>query len=85
VSQPPSPNTRIATAPASGPIRGKPAPDHGSRGVPFGMDTQRSAHGFLACVVPCGCVGPCGAMVLVRHLDTSLSPQVQIMRPFCQV
>jgi hypothetical protein len=39
----PSPGTRIATAPATDPIRGKPAPDHGSRGAPFGMDTQRSA------------------------------------------
>jgi len=36
MSHPPSPDTRIATAPASGSKRQETDPGHGSRGAPFG-------------------------------------------------
>src|SRR5215213_7357482 len=41
--EPPSPDTRIATAPASAASSLLTDPGHGSQRAPFGMDTQRSA------------------------------------------
>jgi len=40
---PPSPDTRIATAPASAASSLLTDPGHGSQRAPFGMDPQRSA------------------------------------------
>jgi hypothetical protein len=46
MAQPPSPDTRIATTPASRPIRERPDPSHDSRGAPFGKSPATHATAF---------------------------------------
>jgi hypothetical protein len=74
---------RIATAPASTPVRHKTDPSHGSRGAPFGMDAPVIR--ALACYRVAALAGLCVAMKTARQPDSLRSLQAQIMRPFCQV
>jgi len=85
MSQPPSPDTRIATAPGSVRFDNSPTPATARRSTVRQGTTQRSARtaSHTLCRVA-ALASPSLTITSARHPRALQSSQAQITRPFCQ-